>query len=118
MLRFCINETKQCRANGQGTQKKSPSYSKSAASSVPLEGKVGLIASIRFSFLLVNNSRKRLTNIANKKEVKQWFNALGRSTPFGGTKFNLICSITFGIMTVKQTFIDRQTHIARRPCAS
>ena len=23
----------------------------------------------------------------NKKETKKWFNALGRSTPFGGTKF-------------------------------
>ena len=29
----------------------------------------------------------------NKKETKKWFNALGRSTPFGGTKFGLIRSI-------------------------
>lgn len=30
----------------------------------------------------------------NKKEAKEWFNALGRSTPFGGTKFGLIRSIS------------------------
>lgn len=29
----------------------------------------------------------------NKKETVNWFNALGRSTPFGGTKFGLIRSI-------------------------
>ena len=33
----------------------------------------------------------------NKKETNQWFNALGRSTPFGGTKFGLIRSITFDL---------------------
>ena len=31
----------------------------------------------------------------NKKETVAWFNALGRSTPFGGTKFGLIRSISF-----------------------
>lgn len=30
----------------------------------------------------------------NKKETKKWFNALGRSTPFGGTKFGLTRSIS------------------------
>lgn len=29
----------------------------------------------------------------NKKETNTWFNALGRSTPFGGTKYGLIRSI-------------------------
>ena len=31
----------------------------------------------------------------NRKETKAWFNALGRSTPFGGTKFGFIRSISF-----------------------
>lgn len=38
----------------------------------------------------------------NKKETKAWFNALGRSTPFGGTKFGLICSIFNTHKNVKQ----------------
>ena len=32
-----------------------------------------------------------------KKETNRWFNALGRSTPFGGTKFGLIRSISFDV---------------------
>ena len=31
----------------------------------------------------------------NKKETKAWFNALGRSTPFGGTKSGLIKRVSF-----------------------
>ena len=37
----------------------------------------------------------------NKKETKAWFNALGRSTPFGGTKFGLIRSVSFADAAVK-----------------
>ncbi len=37
----------------------------------------------------------------NKKETKAWFNALGRSTPFGGTKFGLIRSVSFSDAAVK-----------------
>lgn len=37
----------------------------------------------------------------NKKETNHWFNALGRSTPFGGTKFGLIRSISFDLPSVK-----------------
>ncbi|MBE6984610.1 MAG: hypothetical protein E7434_03150 [Ruminococcaceae bacterium] len=40
----------------------------------------------------------------NKKEAKNWFNALGRSTPFGGTKFGLIRSVAFETVEVKQEF--------------
>lgn len=46
----------------------------------------------------------------NKKETKKWFNALGRSTPFGGTKFGLIRSISFQTEEVKQNFsVDDET---------
>ena len=38
----------------------------------------------------------------NKKETKAWFNALGRSTPFGGTKFGLIRSVSFADAAVKK----------------
>ena len=38
----------------------------------------------------------------NKKETKAWFNALGRSTPFGGTKFGLIRSVSFADTAVKK----------------
>ena len=38
----------------------------------------------------------------NKKETKAWFNALGRSTPFGGTKFGLIRSVSFAGTAVKK----------------
>ena len=38
----------------------------------------------------------------NKKETNHWFNALGRSTPFGGTKFGLIRSIAFELPSVKE----------------
>lgn len=38
----------------------------------------------------------------NKKETKAWFNALGRSTPFGGTKFGLIRSVSFDDTAVKK----------------
>ena len=31
----------------------------------------------------------------NKKDTQAWFNALGRSTPFGGTKLGYIRSVTF-----------------------
>ncbi len=37
----------------------------------------------------------------NKKETKAWFNALGRSTPFGGTKLGLIRSVSFSDAAVK-----------------
>ena len=40
----------------------------------------------------------------NKKETKKWFNALGRSTPFGGTKFGLIRSISNPVENVKPKF--------------
>ncbi len=40
----------------------------------------------------------------NKKETKKWFNALGRSTPFGGTKFGLIRSISNASENVKPQF--------------
>ena len=40
----------------------------------------------------------------NKKEAKKWFNALGRSTPFGGTKFGLIRSISNPVENVKPKF--------------
>lgn len=40
----------------------------------------------------------------NKKETKKWFNALGRSTPFGGTKFDLIRSISNPVENVKPKF--------------
>lgn len=40
----------------------------------------------------------------NKKETKKWFNALGRSTPFGGTKFGLIRSISNVSENVKPQF--------------
>ena len=40
----------------------------------------------------------------NKKETKKWFNALGRSTPFGGTKFGLIRSISNPVENVKPQF--------------
>lgn len=39
----------------------------------------------------------------NKKETKAWFNALGRSTPFGGTKFGLIRKIAQKQPTVKKS---------------
>ena len=39
----------------------------------------------------------------NKKATKQWFNALGRSTPFGGTKFGYIRSISFDEGGVNRT---------------
>lgn len=38
----------------------------------------------------------------NKKETKAWFNALGRSTPFGGTKFGLIRSVSFADTAVNK----------------
>lgn len=38
----------------------------------------------------------------NKKETNNWFNALGRSTPFGGTRFGLIRSIAFNLPEVKK----------------
>lgn len=37
----------------------------------------------------------------NKKETQNWFNALGRSTPFGGTKSGLIRSISYSAENVK-----------------
>ena len=37
-----------------------------------------------------------------QKRGQKWFNALGRSTPFGGTKFGLICSIFNTHKNVKQ----------------
>ena len=40
----------------------------------------------------------------NKKETKKWFNALGRSTPLGGTKFGLIRSISNPVENVKPKF--------------
>ena len=40
----------------------------------------------------------------NKKETKKWFNALGRSTPCGGTKFGLIRSISNPVENVKPKF--------------
>lgn len=40
----------------------------------------------------------------NKKETKKWFYALGRSTPFGGTKFGLIRSISNPVENVKPKF--------------
>ena len=43
----------------------------------------------------------------NKKETNQWFNALGRSTPFGGTKFGLIRSITFDLPNVNKNSTAR-----------
>lgn len=42
----------------------------------------------------------------NKKETKAWFNALGRSTPFGGTKFGLIRSVSFADTAVKLKIKD------------
>ena len=42
----------------------------------------------------------------NKKETKAWFNALGRSTPFGGTKFGLIRSVSFADTAVKKYSLE------------
>lgn len=42
----------------------------------------------------------------NKKETKAWFNALGRSTPFGGTKFGLIRSVSFADAAVKKYSLE------------
>ena len=38
--------------------------------------------------------RGQAASFGRKKETKKWFNALGRSTPFGGTKFGLTRSIS------------------------
>ena len=40
--------------------------------------------------------------LVNKKETEAWFNALGRSTPFGGTKFGFIRSISIADENVKK----------------
>lgn len=44
----------------------------------------------------------------NKKETKTWFNALGRSTPFGGTKFGFIRSVSFSGDAVKKYSLEPQ----------
>lgn len=49
----------------------------------------------------------------NKKETNHWFNALGRSTPFGGTKFGLIRSISFGLPEVKENDSTEKRSSAR-----
>ena len=50
---------------------------------------------ICFLCAFVSLSEDKLLHLEeNKKETKKWFNALGRSTPFGGTKFGLTRSIS------------------------
>ena len=46
----------------------------------------------------------------NKKETKKWFNALGRSTPFGGTKFGLIRSISNVSENVKPLLVSLKAY--------
>ena len=57
---------------------------------------------------------KRLYLSENKKETKEWFNALGRSTPFGGTKFGLVRSISTSGEKVNGTLqLKSATELAR-----
>ena len=50
---------------------------------------------ICFLCAFISLSEDKLLHLEeNKKETKKWFNALGRSTPFGGTKFGLTRSIS------------------------
>lgn len=46
----------------------------------------------------------------NKKETKKWFNALGRSTPFGGTKFGLTRSISNVSENVKPLLVSLKAY--------
>ena len=41
-----------------------------------------------------------ISAVKMKKETRVWFNALGRSTPFGGTRFGLIRSVSFRKLNV------------------
>ena len=60
---------------------------------------------ICFLCAFISLSEDKLLHLEeNKKETKKWFNALGRSTPFGGTKFGLIRSISNPVENVKPKF--------------
>ena len=63
-----------------------------------------IVVAIRISSTNRRNHISIVNLGENKKETKKWFNALGRSTPFGGTKFGLIRSISNPVENVKPKF--------------
>ena len=66
---------------------------------------------ICFLCAFVSLSEDKLLHLEeNKKETKKWFNALGRSTPFGGTKFGLTRSISNVSENVKPLLVSLKAH--------
>ena len=66
---------------------------------------------ICFLCAFISLSEDKLLHLEeNKKETKKWFNALGRSTPFGGTKFGLIRSISNVSENVKPLLVSLKAY--------
>ena len=70
-----------------------------------------VFAMICFLCAFISLSEDKLLHLEeNKKETKKWFNALGRSTPFGGTKFGLIRSISNVSENVKPLLVSLKAY--------
>ena len=66
---------------------------------------------ICFLCAFISLSEDKLLHLEeNKKETKKWFNALGRSTPFGGTKFGLTRSISNVSENVKPLLVSLKAY--------
>ena len=78
-----------------------------------MEKTAGTACGIRNDLLSVriHLSEDKLLHLEeNKKETKKWFNALGRSTPFGGTKFGLTRSISNVSENVKPLLVSLKAY--------
>ena len=76
--------------------------SRKRRNSITLVNKIRSVGSRSHNLDKLLNDSNILYLGENKKETKAWFNALGRSTPFGGTKFGFIRSVSFADTVVKK----------------